>query len=115
MRLFCALLFAIAIALVSPPFSTARANSKAVNSKSAACSIAKNRVSAKRRFPLSKVASCDVLSAENSPRGFYVLALHSIRKCSGICSTNMGWFAVEKATAQVFEWDVTEQKIGPLV
>jgi len=24
----------------------------------------------------------------------------------------MGWFAVQKATGRVFEWDVAEQKLG---
>ena len=44
---------------------------------------------------------------------YYVLALHSRRDCDGICSTNMGWFAVEKATGRVFNWDVAEWKLGP--
>jgi hypothetical protein len=41
-----------------------------------------------------------------------VLALHSNRHCDGICSTNMGWFAVDKRTGRVFDWDVAEMKLG---
>jgi hypothetical protein len=27
----------------------------------------------------------------------------------------MGWFAVQKATGRVFEWDVAELRLGPPV
>jgi hypothetical protein len=57
----------------------------------------------------STIAFCD---HADSPPGYYVLALHSNRHCEGICSTNMGWFAVQKASGRIFEWDVGEQKLG---
>ena len=41
-----------------------------------------------------------------------VLALHSSRHCEGICSTNMGWFSVQKATGRVLEWDMAEEGLG---
>jgi hypothetical protein len=83
-----------------------------VRSAKAACERVKARVSAVKHFPRSIVAFCDPVGAADSPTHFYVLALHSNRHCEGICSTNMGWFAVEKKTGRVFEWDVAEMKLG---
>jgi hypothetical protein len=60
----------------------------------------------------SRIAFCDHVVADANPSGFYVLALHSTRRCEGICSTNMGWFAVERSTGRVFAWDVGEQQVG---
>jgi hypothetical protein len=83
-----------------------------VRSAKAACQRVKARVSAVKHFPLSVVAFCDPIAAADSPKHLYVLALHSNRQCEGICSTNMGWFAVDKRTGRVFEWDVAEMKLG---
>ena len=84
-----------------------------VRTEEAACERVKTRFVAVRRFPRSRIAFCDVISRADSPRGFYVLALHSNRRCDGICSTNLGWFAVDRATGRVFEWDVAENRLGP--
>ena len=84
-----------------------------VRTERAACELVKARVVAVRLFPLSRIGFCDVIPRESSPRRFYVLALHSNRQCDGICSTNMGWFAVHRATGRVFEWDVAEDRLGP--
>jgi hypothetical protein len=88
-----------------------------VKTAKSACAVAKARVSAQRHFPVSEVAFCDHVGAVDSPRGYYVLAFHGKRTdCGGICgSTNMGWFAVQKATGRVFEWDVAEDKLGPSI
>ena len=53
-----------------------------------------------------------MIAEEDSPRGYYVMALHSRRECDGICSTNMGWFAIRRSSGRVFEWDVADMKIG---
>ena len=84
-----------------------------VATANAACDQTKAFVLARGDFPVSAIAFCDTVSPDSSPKGYYVLALHSRRDCDGICSTNMGWFAVQKATGRVFEWDVAEQKLGP--
>ena len=84
-----------------------------VRTGGAACALAKAHVSAQRRFPVSRIASCETISAVGSPRGFYVLALYGWCREDVCGSTNMGWFAVHKATGRVFEWDVGEQKLGP--
>jgi hypothetical protein len=92
--------------------STAPLDAAPVRTAKAACERVKTRVSSVEHFPVSIVAFCDTLRAADSPKGFYVLALHSNRHCDGICSTNMGWFAVEKRTGRVLEWDVAEMKLG---
>ena len=89
-----------------------------MNTAKAACRTVKVRVSASGHFPISVIAFCDILAEPDSPKGYYVLALHSRRDdCGGdICgSTHMGWFAVQKATGRVFEWDGVEEKVGRLV
>ena len=78
----------------------------------AACHLVKVRVSVSRHFPISAIAFCDIIPESDSPKGYYILALHSTRRCKGICSTHMGWFSVQKATGGVFEWDVVEEKLG---
>lgn len=80
-----------------------------------ACAVAKTRVIARDRLPESAIAFCDVIPAADSPRGYYIMALHSDRECEGICSTNMGWFAVRTSTGDVFDWNVAEWKPGRLV
>ena len=102
-----AMLFAMG--LLSP---TAPLDAAPVRTANAACERVKTRVSAVEHFPVSVIAFCDTTAVADSPNGFYLLALHSNRKCDGICSTNMGWFAVEKRTGRVFEWDVAEMKLG---
>ena len=77
-----------------------------------ACALATSRFTASHRLPISRIGLCDVLPAERSPRGYAVLALHSTRQCDGICSTLLGWFAVERANGRVFEWDVAEWRRG---
>jgi hypothetical protein len=105
---------ALLLATHAPPLA-ARMNAAPVKTEETACVFVKDRVSAQRHFPVSAIAFCDIIPAESSPRDYYVLALHSRRDCDGICSTNMGWFAVQKATGRVFEWDVAEDKLGPPV
>lgn len=90
-------------------------NAAAVKTAKAACDVVKAKVSASGHFPISVIAFCDMIVESESPKAYYVLALHSTRQCEGICSTNMGWFAVQKATGRVFEWDVAEEKLGPSV
>jgi hypothetical protein len=96
-------------------FSATKGNTAAVSKAKTACEIVKAQVSASRHFPISVIAFCDIIPARSSPKAYYVLALHSRRQCEGICSTNMGWFAVQKLTGRVFEWDMAEEKPGPRV
>lgn len=85
---------------------------QSVSNEAEACDLAKARVTERDRFPKSRISFCDHVVAASNPPGYYVLALHSDRECEGICSTNMGWFAVQKSTGGVFDWDVAESRPG---
>ena len=95
--------------------STSCASAEPVTSVQAACAAATAQVTAQRHLPISHVAVCDDLPEADSPEGYYLLALraHCFDEICG--STNMGWFAVQKATGSVFEWDLAESKAGPAV
>lgn len=109
---------AIAVLLLTPATSSpivGRANVHPVRTWKAACNRIKTRVLAIRHAPANWPVSCDVISAKDSPKGFYVLALHGARYDCGdtICgSTLMGWFAVEQASGKIFEWDTGDLKLG---
>lgn len=85
----------------------------AVRDAENACAIAVARVTAERRLPTDHVASCDQMAVVDIPSGYYVMALRA-RCPDDVCgSTNMGWFAVRKATAEVFEVDdLADWKLG---
>lgn len=110
---------ALALALIGagmlPP--SAHAHAPPVRTEKAACGVVKALISAKLSIPASKVLWCDVIVPESQPKGYFVLALHGSRTdCGGVCgSTNIGWFAVQKTTRRVFEWDVAEWRLGQLV
>ena len=86
-----------------------------VRTEKAACNQIRTRVAAVRHFRASVITYCDTIGSADSPKRFYVVALHSNRRCDGICSTNMGWFAIQKTTGRVFEWDVADMKLGRLI
>lgn len=89
------------------------AKAASIETAEAACAAAKVAVAARAHIAVSVIASCDVIGAADSPPGYYyILALHSARECEGICSTSMGWYAVQKATGRVFEWNVAGEKLG---
>ena len=77
-----------------------------------ACALAKVRVAASLHRPVSRIPYCETLRAVDSPRGFYIARL-SGRCRQEICgSTLIGWYAVQKRTGRVFEWDVGEWRVG---
>ena len=88
------------------------AHASPVKTDGAACGVAKARVAARLHRPLSSIPFCETLRAADSPRGFYILALRG-RCREEICgSTLIGWYAVQKRTGRVFEWDVGEWRLG---
>lgn len=89
------------------------ATTQSVGSAEAACVVATARLTAQNSLPASHVSFCDHIAEADSPAGYYVMALrgHCTEEICG--STNMGWFAVQKATGDVFEVDdVTDWKLG---
>ena len=89
------------------------AKTQPVASAEAACALATARVTSERHLPVSHVAYCDDIAEADSPVGYYVTALRAYCKEELCGSTNMGWFAVNKATGEVFEVvDVSDWKLG---
>jgi hypothetical protein len=87
-------------------------SSRQVESSEHACRIAKSRYAARHHFPVRTIAICDFIAPGDSPKGYYILALHSKRDCDGICSTSLGWFAIQIATGGVFETNVEDWRPG---
>lgn len=105
--LFAASLVALAAAGSAP------AHSGPVKTAARACLLVKARYHASTGFPLRRIGFCDTVARSDSPPGFYVLGLHSTRRCPYICSSLLGWFAVRKADGRVFQWDVPSDRLGP--
>lgn len=93
--------------------SPACASSQPVTTAEAACDVATARVTAEKHLPAGHVAYCDPIGeADGRPR-YYIMGLraHCLEDVCG--STLMGWFAVERATGDVFEVDdVAEWTLG---
>ncbi len=83
-----------------------------VRDAESACATAKLRVTGQRGLPISHVAYCDQIPEADAPSGYYVQALRAHCSDEPCGSTNMGWFAVRKATGDVFEWNVADWKLG---
>src|ERR1043165_2914179 len=99
------LLVASTVAAVSSP------NPATVTSGAQACALVKASFSATHNFPRSRIGYCD-FAVRYVPRGYYVLILHSTRRCNYICSSWLGSFAVEKANGRVFEWNTADWRLG---
>jgi len=84
-----------------------------IKTERAACAVAEAQVAARGLFQTSKFGSCDPIAPGSNPRGYYIVSLHGRRSDCGECgSTLMGWFAVRKSDGRVFEWDVSEWRLG---
>lgn len=96
-----------------PDHRSASGGSAPVRDADSACATATARVTAQRGLPISHVATCDHIAEADGLAGYYVLALRA-RCQEDLCgSTNMGWFAVQNTTADVFEVsDLTNGKLG---
>lgn len=78
-----------------------------------ACVAATARVTTERSLPVSHVAACDPNAEVAELPGYYVLALRAYCREDLCGSTNMGWFAVQKTTGEVFEInDVGDWTLG---
>ena len=100
------------IALLTLPHASC-ATPQSVGSAEAACVVATARVTAQNGLSTSHVSFCDHIAEADSPAGYYVMALRAHCREEICGSTNMGWFAVQKATGTAFEVDdVTDWKLG---
>jgi hypothetical protein len=83
-----------------------------------ACALLKKRVAKSLNLPESGPAKvggwfCDFSTLANSH--WYVIALRSNRHCEGICSNLMGWYAVNRSSGSVHQYDVADLRVGAKV
>lgn len=83
-----------------------------VQTAGAACAIAKARVAAHLHRTRRSIPACETLRAVDSPQGYYILALRGWCRQTICGSTLIGWYAIQKTTGRVFEWDVAEWRLG---
>jgi hypothetical protein len=83
-------------------------------SQRSACSVLKATVARRESLPITGPTGlgwyCDF--AKGSNKGSYVIALRSGRKCAGICSNLMGWYAINRGTGKVREWNIEGNRVG---
>lgn len=48
----------------------------------------------------------------SSTKRYVVLGLHSDRRCNYMCSSLVGWFAVDRTTRRIFDWDGDEGAVA---
>ena len=90
----------------------APAQAKPVGSDRAACALARARVAIDLHRDPSSIPDCETVRLDDAPRGFYVLALRGHCR-EPICgSTLIGWYAAQKSTGRLFEWDMGEDRLG---
>ncbi len=77
-----------------------------------ACTLVKAHVAAVSDGTIAQDLFYDRALGAGVPADYHVLALRSRRDCQGICSTSMGWFAVDKVDGRLFAWDVGEMRVG---
>jgi hypothetical protein len=91
---------------------SSQANTVAVGSDERACELAKRAVAEAGDFSPSQIAGCDVSLDEETHKRHYVLRLNGYCREEICGSVLLGWYAVDRITAQVSEWDVAEWKLG---
>ena len=79
-----------------------------------ACSVLKKRIAKLENLPEGGPAEggwfCDFSTSRDNQ--WYVIALRSNRHCEGICSNLMGWYAVNRSSGSVHQYDVAELRVG---
>ena len=103
-----------ALAVVQPVFAGAPTDS--VRTEAQACSVVQKLVATASGLPPTGPKGmgwfCDHLDPQDK---WFVLALRSNRKCEGICSNLMGWYAVNKASGKVHEYNVANLEVGAVI
>jgi hypothetical protein len=62
---------------------------------------------------LDKTWFCDITNDDYGAHPeWWVIGLRSFRQCEGICSNLRGWFAVNRKTGEVREWNTGEDELG---
>jgi hypothetical protein len=62
---------------------------------------------------LDKTWFCDITNGDDEAQPeWWVIGLRSFRQCDEICSNLRGWFAVNRKTGEVREWNMGEDVLG---
>ena len=97
---------------------SAQAAQNAPLSSQRACKLLLERMGVHDGVPsakLKKTWRCDITEdSDNEHTDWWVIGLRSFRKCAGWweCSNLRGWFAVNRNTGEIREWDVGEDAVG---
>jgi hypothetical protein len=87
-----------------------------VHSQKAACELLKNRIAKIYDLPTTGPPNlgwwCEFSSNWNPE--LYVIGLRSGRKCPGMCSNLMGWYAVRKISGEIGVFDINDGSMKPL-
>jgi hypothetical protein len=79
-----------------------------------ACDLLKKRVGKFYSLAESETVRagwfCDFTTYEDT--SWFVIGLRSNRQCEGICSNLVGWYAVDRRTGSVRDFDVGPYQIG---
>jgi hypothetical protein len=102
----------LGIAVLLAPLQALPAQPPLTQSK--ACAVLKTRVSKvdgiPENGPIGVGWFCDF--SRLSDRQWFVVALRSNRQCEGICSNLMGWYAVNRGTGAVHQYDAADLRVG---
>jgi hypothetical protein len=102
----------VVLAFASPCSARAQQNNAQLSSD-AACAALKKRLATHDGLATDRIEAtwyCDVAVADLPD--WWVIGLRSHRQCEGICSNLRGWFAVNRLSGEVREFDVGEFSIG---
>lgn len=87
------------------------ANSETAISDHGACELVKTAVSAQGQYENTTITGCDFSDSDDAPK-YYILRLNGICREKVCGSVLMGWYAVEKSSGRVFEWDVADWSLA---
>lgn len=82
--------------------------------KTASCTLLKKKVALLQSLPATGPGTgwfCDFSSL--SGNRWFVVALRSIRACSGDCSNLMGWYAINRRNLEIHSYDIVHLRVGP--
>jgi hypothetical protein len=86
------------------------ATTKAISQEAACVRLKKVVAKLDGSGPVGLGWFCDFSTAQSDTA--YIIALRSNRKCDGVCSNLMGWYAVDWADGSVYDFDVADMKVG---
>ena len=106
-------LLVIVIAVVAWDIAP-RSHAQTPVTEEVACARVQKHVAARAGLPSEDPISsgwyCEFVSYDQ--KEWFVVALRSSRECESPCSNLMGWFAINRETEALHEFDVGEYRVG---